>query len=97
MDEETRAIHQDIAETRSELGDAVQELSERLAPRQQAQRLLADRRDLAVERLRTLSAADLDAAVGRLRTTAAGHPRAGGAGIAGMALLLARRRRRRRR
>jgi hypothetical protein len=96
MDQETHALRADIAETRQELGDAVQELSARLAPRQQASRLVAERRDLVLERLRGLSGQDLSTVADRIRTAVASKPRAA-AGIAGGALLLALRRRRGRR
>lgn len=95
MDEETRAIREEITETRDELGDAVEELSGRLAPRRQAERLVAERRASAVERFRTLSSTDFDAVTHQIRTALATHPRAG-VGIAGVVLVLAGRRRRRR-
>jgi len=95
MDKETRALRSEIVDTREELGEAVQQLSERLAPRQQAERIVTARREAAVERLRNLSSEDLGALASRVRDSVQAHPRPAAA-IGAVALLLIRRRQRQR-
>lgn len=95
MDEETRAIRTGITETRGELGEAVEELSQRLAPRRQAERIVTERREAARERIRNLSTEDASAFVARARATIAAQPRAAAAVGAVVVLLLSRRMRRR--
>ena len=95
MAEEARAIRADIADTRTELGETVQALSARLAPRQQAEQAIAARRDAVLQRVRALSSEDLGAVAARVRTAVEQRPRAA-AGLGAVAVLLVRRRRRRR-
>jgi Protein of unknown function (DUF3618) len=96
MDEETRAIRTDIEQTRGELGDAVEELSGRIAPRRQAERIVAERRDAARERIRSLSGEDLGELATRVQAAVRARPQAAAAAAGAVALLLLRRRARRR-
>jgi hypothetical protein len=95
MDEETRALRAAITRTRGELGQAAGELSERLAPRRQAERLMGERRDAARERIGDISADDIRSVPLRVRDAIAARPQAAAA-LGAVALLMLRRRARRR-
>ncbi len=95
MAEDTHALRAEIAETREELGETVQDLSAHLAPRRQAQQAVSRGFDAAMTRLRTLSADDAGAAAARARAAIEQRPRAAAAGGALLALVLLRRGRRR--
>jgi hypothetical protein len=95
MAEETPEIRADIAETRAELADAVEDLAEKLGPRRQAQRLVRTQREAALRRLRELSSTDAGALVLRVRDEARARPAAAAGVGAGALLLLLRRGRRR--
>ena len=96
MDPETDALRADIAQTRGELGEAAQELSDRLTPRRQAQRVVAQGRDTVVERLGQFSADDAGAIAARVSGSIRRQPQAAAAAVGVVALLVLRRRRRRR-
>jgi hypothetical protein len=95
MAEDTRALRAEIAGTRDELGETVQDLSAHLAPRRQAQQAVSNGVDAAVARLRTLSTDDLSAVAARARAVIEQRPQAAAAAGAVTALWVLRRRRRR--
>ncbi len=94
MDQETRELRAEIAQTRGELGASVERLSAQLTPRGQAQQVLRRQGDLALQRLRGVSAADVQAGATRLGAALQQHPR-GAAAVGVLGLLLVRRARRR--
>ena len=96
MAEDTRALRAEIAETREGLGETVQDLSAHLAPRRQAQQAVSHGLDLAMTRLRAVSADDVGAAAARVRAVVEQRPQAAAGAGALVALVLLRRRRRRR-
>jgi hypothetical protein len=95
MDEEARAIRTDITQTRAELGDAVEELSQRLTPRRQAQRIVSERRHAVQERIGSVSPQDIGPMADRARAAIVAQPQAAAA-LGALALVLLRQRSRRR-